>query len=79
MIRLAVVNDAPAVAEEHAVPAVTDSRFSPSLAAQEVATEDAGDDTILVIEDDPAPPSDPQPGVRRESYRQLFSRLRHGT
>jgi hypothetical protein len=79
MIRLAVVNDAPAVAEERAVPAVTDSRFSPSLATQEVVTDAVGDDTILVIEDDPAPPSDPQPGVRREGYRQLFSRLRHGT
>jgi hypothetical protein len=36
-------------------------------------------DTILVIEDEPAEPVRSQPGVRREEYRQLFSRLRHGT
>lgn len=34
---------------------------------------------VLVIEDDPTESDGPQPGVRRESYRQLFSRLRHGT
>ena len=79
MIRLAVVNDAPAVVDEPVIAAVGESRHSASLEGQEIAAEDTCDDTILVIEDDPAPPTDPQPGVRRESYRQLFSRLRHGT
>jgi type II secretory pathway predicted ATPase ExeA len=36
-------------------------------------------DPILVIEDDPVRVARPQPGVRREEYRDLFSRLRHGT
>jgi hypothetical protein len=36
-------------------------------------------DAILVIEDEPAGAGPPQPGVRRENYRQLFSRLRQAT
>ena len=35
-------------------------------------------DAILVIDDEPAAAA-PSPGVRREEYRQLFSRLRHGS
>jgi hypothetical protein len=42
------------------------------------AFDDAAD-AILVIEDEPIDGGPPGPGVRRESYRQLFSRLRHGT
>jgi len=61
-LRLAVVNDTPAVSE----PIVT------------VGTAETNQ-PVLVIEDDPADSDSPQPGVRRESYRQLFSRLRHGT
>jgi type II secretory pathway predicted ATPase ExeA len=37
------------------------------------------DDPILVIEDEPIHIVRPQPSVRREAYRDLFSRLRHGT
>ena len=33
---------------------------------------------ILVIEDEPVDGGSPGTGVRRENYRQLFSRLRHG-
>jgi type II secretory pathway predicted ATPase ExeA len=47
----------------------------PSVAALSRAT----DDPILVIEDEPVRVSRPQSGVRREEYRDLFSRLRHGT
>jgi type II secretory pathway predicted ATPase ExeA len=36
-------------------------------------------DPILIIEDEPVRVARPQPGVRREEYRDLFSRLRHGT
>ena len=36
-------------------------------------------DAILVIEDEPTSAGQPQPGVRRENYRQLFSRLRQAT
>lgn len=79
MIRLAVVNDTPSAVEELPFPVVREPQFASSFTANPSAAELACDDTILVIEDDPAPPSDPQPGVRRESYRQLFSRLRHGT
>lgn len=78
MIRLAVVSDASTVAEEPVSPAV-EELYSPAESVDLPAAEEAADDTILVIEDDPAPPSGPQPGVRREGYRQLFSRLRHGT
>lgn len=79
MIRLAVVNDAPSVADELPSPVAEEPQFSDSIAADQSAADATCDETILVIEDDPAPPSGPQPGVRRESYRQLFSRLRHGT
>lgn len=78
-IRLAIVNDAPATAEESE--SLEEEIVDPQ--PQPVATISAPDaeldDTILVIEDEPAPPTGPQPGVRRESYRHLFSRLRHGT
>jgi len=36
-------------------------------------------DAILVIEDEPEYEAAAPSGVRRENYRQLFSRLRHGT
>jgi hypothetical protein len=61
-LRLAVVNDTPAVSE-------------PIVAVSTAETNQP----VLVIEDDPTESDGPQPGVRRESYRQLFSRLRHGT
>jgi hypothetical protein len=75
-----VVNDAPTAAEELPLPAARDFA-SPhvEVAALGEIEHDTLDDTILVIEDDPTPPADPQPGVRRENYRQLFTRLRHGT
>jgi hypothetical protein len=81
MIRLAVVNDTPSAADENQFVAERESADSLALAAAAHSSfePDTSDDTILVIEDDPAPPMEPQPGVRRESYRQLFSRLRHGT
>jgi len=63
-IRLAVVNDSAPVAEEPRLPP----------AASEFA-----DEPILVIEDEADQAAAPKPGVRRESYRQLFTRLRHGT
>jgi type II secretory pathway predicted ATPase ExeA len=80
MIRLAIVNDVPSPADERPFAVETESTAPLELVAAHPSFEpETGDDTILVIEDDPAPPTGPQPGVRRESYRQLFSRLRHGT
>ena len=82
MIRLAVVNDTPSATDELAICRRTRiGRFARRCRCRAfiVRALTTSDDTILVIEDDPAPPTDPQPGVRRESYRQLFSRLRHGT
>jgi type II secretory pathway predicted ATPase ExeA len=61
-LRLAVVNDTPAVNE-------------PIVAMGTAETNQP----VLVIEDDPTESDGPQPGIRRENYRQLFSRLRHGT
>jgi hypothetical protein len=40
---------------------------------------DRDEPSILVIEDELDEPALAQPGVRRENYRQLFTRLRHGT
>jgi hypothetical protein len=37
------------------------------------------EESILVIDDEPAPTARPEPGARREAYRDLFSRLRHGS
>jgi type II secretory pathway predicted ATPase ExeA len=44
-------------------------------------TDDRGDeaDDVLIIEDEPCVVERSGPGVRREDYRHLFSRLRHGT
>jgi type II secretory pathway predicted ATPase ExeA len=47
----------------------------PQTAARDCQTEDP----ILMIDDEPARNVRPEPGVRREAYRDLFSRLRHGT
>lgn len=65
-IRLAVVNETRPLADE------------PKSTAEASDFADA-DEPILVIEDDAEQSVAPQPGVRRESYRQLFTRLRHGT
>jgi hypothetical protein len=48
-------------------------------APDRAAPVDEPDDAILVVEDEPASVSRSQSGVRREEYRQLFSRLMHGT
>jgi hypothetical protein len=63
-IRLAVVNETAPIVDEPSLPAVA---------------SDLADEPILVIEDDAEQSAAPQPGARRESYRQLFTRLRHGT
>ena len=47
----------------------------PQMATRDRQTEDP----ILMIDDEPARNLRPEPGVRREAYRDLFSRLRHGT
>ena len=52
---------------------------SPIIAEPPAAVVPEVVETILVIEDEAANDDRPQPGVRRENYRQLFSRLRHGT
>ncbi len=90
-IRLAVMNDAPvkelpAHAIDEARPPVDDSetpRYRHTApAVSQGSSAEATDDsigTILVIEDEPSENDGPQPGVRRENYRQLFARLRHGT
>ena len=61
-------------------------RFSPELTRANrpvqpstAAISRATDDPILVIEDEPVRAARPQAGVKREEYRDLFSRLRHGT
>jgi type II secretory pathway predicted ATPase ExeA len=69
-IRLAVVNDAPPIVAE----APRQKHLTAAMSPQPCA-----DDAILVIEDESADPGHPPNGVRRENYRQLFSRLRHGT
>lgn len=63
-IRLSVVNEA------------TPTQVEPNT--RETAAEHS-DAPILVIEEDLDHGATPHPGVRRESYRQLFTRLRHGT
>ena len=85
-IRLAVVNETlPVVVESprNIVDSdVSRPRFPAAmLPSQSLASHSLDDvaDAILVIEDEPADAGQPQSGVRRESYRQLFSRLRHGT
>jgi len=84
-IRLAVVDDAlpsPLAAGSFstAEPEVPRAR-QPAAAIESRPVDGALDDVaeaILVIEDDTIDGGPPSPGVRRESYRQLFSRLRHG-
>jgi type II secretory pathway predicted ATPase ExeA len=51
----------------------------PTADAVIATTQDEEEEAILVIEDEPSEPLRPEPGVRRESYRRLFTRLRHGT
>jgi type II secretory pathway predicted ATPase ExeA len=61
------------------------ARLSPSVASNQrltiasMAVSRQTDDPILIIEDEPARVSHSQAGARREEYRDLFSRLRHGT
>jgi hypothetical protein len=84
-IRLAVVDESasseriPARAHpplSNIAPKVTsDFALDPSF----TAVARTSDDPILVIEDEPIHIVRPQPSVRREAYRDLFSRLRHGT
>ena len=80
-IRLAVVNDAPAPEPMEAlvstVAETTTCERAPTAVRASSVSDDASE-AILVIEDEPAEVALPRPGVRRESYRQLFSRLRHG-
>jgi type II secretory pathway predicted ATPase ExeA len=84
-LRLAIVEDglaSPRIAATFttAKPESASSR-QPSAAIEsrpsDNEVEDASD-AILVIEDEPIDGGPPSPGVRRESYRQLFSRLRYG-
>jgi hypothetical protein len=84
-IRLAVVEDGQplpnaAAAFTTAEPDVPRS-WKPAAAIESrplESTLDDAADAILVIEDDVIDGGPSGPGVRRESYRQLFSRLRHG-
>ncbi|MGD9636569.1 MAG: ExeA family protein [Pirellulales bacterium] len=64
-IRLALVNESITLPEEPTV--------------QSTTAPEPPEQPILIIEDDQEAAVRPQPGVRRESYRQLFTRLRHGT
>lgn len=64
-IRLAVVNESLSLPDE--------------LPVQPAAAPQPPEQPILVIEDELDAGVQPQPGVRRESYRHLFTRLRHGT
>ena len=64
-IRLAVVSESGPQPDEPQVHVVPHS--------------DQPNEPILVIEDESDQRGAAQPGVRRESYRQLFTRLRHGT
>jgi type II secretory pathway predicted ATPase ExeA len=79
-IRLAVVNDPQPQQEEpdFAEPPRA-RRDRHTEVAHSVEATAAPEPPILVIEDDSDHSGGPQPGVRRESYRQLFTRLRHGT
>ena len=81
-IRLAVVNERrrPAIANspQSIVETTTPRQRHPATALAAQSTDDS-ERAILVIEDEPTDTGHPQSGVRRESYRQLFSRLRHGT
>jgi type II secretory pathway predicted ATPase ExeA len=46
-----------------------------------IAAEADSDADLIIIEDDPAGPAPPRPSaplVRRQEYRQLFAKLRHG-
>lgn len=78
-LRLAVVSDAPPAA---ALVNNAGERFAPQHECAAAVCEPADDElaeAILVIEDEPAELVPPPSGVRRESYRQLFSRLRRAT
>jgi type II secretory pathway predicted ATPase ExeA len=79
-IRLAVVNDPPQQQGEPNFVELQRTRNEVRPAAAHAAEPaDLPELPILVIEDDSDHSGGPQPGVRRESYRQLFTRLRHGT
>jgi hypothetical protein len=81
-LRLAVVSESPLRSDEGPATAAEWGFTRQPLAAKSSEANHADDaaDAILVIEDEPPTTDDrPQSGVRRESYRQLFSRLRHGT
>ncbi len=84
-IRLAVVEEGPAspqVAEPFSTAKPGAARsWQPAAAIEANPLDGESDDSadaILVIEDDSNDGGPPTTGVRRESYRQLFSRLRHG-
>jgi type II secretory pathway predicted ATPase ExeA len=76
-IRLAVIGDAELLEPDASPRSGFGSNLSPSPPA--VAAQRQVEDPILLIEDEPARTVRPEPGVRREAYRDLFSRLRHGT
>lgn len=79
-IRLALVNEsAPLVEELDLAPRYETRHDLRPNPATNVQVSEQPDSPILVIEDDSDHGGGPQPGVRRESYRQLFTRLRHGT
>jgi len=84
-LRLANVPDSPAV-DKLVVPTMPksvertnspDNILSAFTTHEEVATDFGDDLPVLVVEEDAAT-SNPQPAVRREEYRNLFSRLRSG-
>jgi type II secretory pathway predicted ATPase ExeA len=54
-------------------------RETPALVSATAELADRDEPSILVIEDELDQPALAQLGVRRENYRQLFTRLRHGT
>jgi type II secretory pathway predicted ATPase ExeA len=84
-LRLADVPDAPSIEKLSPAPATKSASRTPSLSSiisafathREDATAIESEAPLLVIEDD-APQNGPQPPVRREEYRHLFSRLRSG-
>lgn len=76
-IRLAVIGDAETVESNAAPRTGVGTHFRPSAPA--TGAQRQTEEPILLIDDEPVQAVHPEPGVRREAYRDLFSRLRHGT
>jgi type II secretory pathway predicted ATPase ExeA len=69
-LRLAIVCDTPRAGQTDGIALADESKL-------DQFDIEPNDDPILVVEDDPSPSAEASP-VRREEYRQLFSRLRSG-